>query len=128
MTFSYLKILRVMSRCDLYASGTKFFINILIGNNRDLSVCERKLQHFANNVFVTVIIRVYCNCSISKKCFRTCGCDFNESSFFSFYRIIDMPEKSVLFLMLYLCIRNRGLTYRAPVDDTGTLINITFIK
>ena len=126
VSLSNLEVVRVMCRCDLYASGTKFFINILIGNNRDLSVCERKLQHFANNVFVTVIIRVYCNCSISKKCFRTCCCNFHEFSFFSNNRVIDVPEKSVLILMLNLCIGNGSLAYRTPVDNTGTFVDVAF--
>ena len=36
-----------------------------------------------------------------------------------------MPEKPVLVLMLYLCVRNRGLAHRTPVDNTGTFIDIS---
>ncbi len=37
-----------------------------------------------------------------------------------------MPEKSVLILMLNLCIRNRSLAYRTPVDDPGAFVDIAF--
>ena len=37
-----------------------------------------------------------------------------------------MPEKSVLFLMLYFRIRQRSLADRTPVDDTGSFIDVTF--
>ena len=43
MASSDLKVIRIMGRCDLYAAGTKFLIYIFIRNNRDLSVCKRKL-------------------------------------------------------------------------------------
>ena len=116
-----------MCRCDLYASCSKFFVNILIRDNRDLTVSQRQFQHLADQIFVSLIIRIYCNCSISKQCFRTGGCDLYKSAFLSYDRIIDVPEKSVLILMLYLCIRNGSLAYRTPVDDSGTFVNISFL-
>ena len=126
MSLSYFKVIRVVRRCDLYASGSEFLVNVLICNNRNFSVCKRKLQHFAYNILVALIIRIYCNCSISEKCLRTCGSNFHKFALFSYNRIIDMPEKSVLILMLNLCIGNGGLAYRTPVDDTRTLVDVAF--
>ena len=127
MTASNLKVVRIMCRCDLYTAGSEFFVNILISNYRDLSVCKRQLQHLANQILVSLIFRIYCNCSITQKCLRTCGCDLNETSFLSYDGIIDVPEKSVLVLMHNLCIRNRGLAYRTPVDDPGAFVDISFL-
>ena len=126
VTASNLKVVRIMSRCDLYASCSKFFINILISDNRDFSVCQRKFKHLANKIFVTLIFRIYGNSSITQQSFRTCSCDFYETAFFSYDRVIDMPEKSVLILMLNFRIRDRSLAYRTPVDDSGTFVNIAF--
>ena len=126
MSLSNLKVVRVVCRSDLYASGSEFLVNILVCNYRDLSVCERKLQHFAYDVFVALIIRVYCNCSISKKCLWTGSCDLYEFALFSNNRVIDVPEKSVLILMLNLCIGNGGLAYRTPVDNTRALVDVAF--
>jgi hypothetical protein len=36
-----------------------------------------------------------------------------------------MPEMSFLLYMLYLCVRNGCLTYRTPVDDPGTFVDIS---
>src|SRR5699024_608072 len=126
-TFSYFKVIRVMGRCDLYTSGFELFIYILISDHRDFSVCKRQLQHFSDEMFISLIVWIYSHCSIAQKSFRTGGCDFHKLSFFSYYRVIDVPEKSVLILMLYLCVRNRSLAYRAPVDDPGAFIDIAFL-
>ena len=104
VALAYLEVIRVMCRCDLNASCSEFLVNIFICDNRDLTVSQRQFQHLADQVFVSFILRVYCNCSISKKCFRTGSCNLYKSSLFSHDRVIDVPEKSVLILMLYFCI------------------------
>ena len=38
-----------------------------------------------------------------------------------------MPEMADLFYMFYLCIGNRCLADRTPVDDSGTFVNIAFL-
>ena len=127
MTASNLKVVGVVCRCDLNAACSEFLVNILIGNNRDLSVCKRKLQHLSYKVFISFILRVYSNCCIAEKCLRTSGRDLNKTSFLTYDGIIDVPEKSVLVLMYNLCIRNRGLAYRTPVDDPGAFVDIAFL-
>ncbi len=41
--FSHLKVVGVVSRCDLYTAGTKFLIHIGVRYYRNLPVCQRKL-------------------------------------------------------------------------------------
>ena len=126
MTASNLEVVRVMSRCDLYTSCSEFLVYIFISDHRNLSVCKRKLQHLANKILVTLIFRVYSNSSITQQSFRTCSCDLYETSLFPYDRVINVPEKSVLILMLNLCIRDGSLAYRTPVDDSGTFVDIAF--
>ena len=118
MTFSYLEIVRIMCRCDLYTACSELFIYVRICDNRNLPVCTWKLQSFSNDILIALIIRVYSYGCISEKCLRTCCCDLYESAFLANYRIVDMPEKSFLLLMLYLCVRDRCFTYRTPVYDS----------
>ena len=66
MTLSYLKIVRVMCRCDLYNTGTKFHIYIIIGNDRNLTVYDRQIKHLANHVLITLIVWINCNRGITK--------------------------------------------------------------
>ena len=65
----------------------------------------------------------YTYSSITKHSLRTCCCDLNETAFLTNNRIIDVPEKSILVLMLNLCIRDRSLTNRTPVNDTATFVD-----
>ena len=66
VTFSDFKVVRVMCRCDLNRTCSEFFVYIVVGNDRNLSVCQRQFTHFSYDVFVSFIIRVNCDCSISK--------------------------------------------------------------
>ena len=38
-----------------------------------------------------------------------------------------MPEEAVLLLVLYFSVRNRGLAYRTPIDNAGSLVNISLL-
>ena len=66
MTKSYLKVVRVMCRCDLYNTCTKFHINIIICDNWDLTMYNWKIQSLTHHIFVTIIIRINCYCRITK--------------------------------------------------------------
>ena len=103
MTLSYFEIIRVMCRCDLNSTCSEFFIYIIIRNDWDLTVCKRKDRHLSYDIFVSLIIRVNGDCCISEQCLRTCCCDLKETVC-SGDRILDVPEVSVLILMLYLCV------------------------
>ena len=105
MTFSDLKIVRIMGRCNLNRTGSKGHIRMLISDNRDRPVGKRKLYHLADQILVTGILRIYCHCCISKKRFRSRGRNFNVSAFLTNNRILNMPEITILLLMDYLCIR-----------------------
>ena len=127
MAASHLKVVRVMSRSNLYASGTEFLIYISICNNRNQTICQRQLQHFSNQILIALILRVHSNSRISQQSLRTGGGDLYKAALFPCNGIINMPEEAILLLMLNLCIRNRSLTYRTPVNNPGTFINISLL-
>ena len=85
-----------------------------------------KVDMFSDEVFVSVIIRIDCHCRITKQSLRTGGCDLHITTSVS-DRIIDVPEMSSLLLMLYLCIRDGRMTYRTPVNDSGTFVDVSFL-
>ena len=123
---SHLEIVGVMCRCDLYASGSELFVYIGIRDHRNLTVCQRKLQHLSDKILIALIFRINRNGGIPQKGFRTGRGDLNISAFLSNDWIIDMPEMSRLFLVLYLGIGNGGLTYRTPVDNAAAFIDPSF--
>ena len=126
MAFSYLKVVRVVCRCDFYASGSELFVYVSICDNRDFTVGQRKFQHFSYDVGVSLILRVDSYGGISKQSFRTGGCDLYETAFLANYRVVDVPEMACLLLIFNLCIGNRGLAYRTPVDDAASLVDPAF--
>ena len=125
ISLTYFEVVRVMCRCNLNNTCTKFFIYIRVGNYWNFSVNERNNNCLSDNILISFIIRVYCQRSISKHCFRTCC-----SNFYKFVRILDwivnMPEMTCLFFVFNFCIRDRSSTNRTPVDNSGTFVNIAF--
>ena len=126
MTLSNLKVIGVMGRCYLYASCPKLLIYICICNYRNLSSCSRKNKHFPNNILITLIIWVYRNRRISEQCLRTGGGNLHKTAFLPNYRVVDVPEKSILLLMLHFRIGDGSLTYRTPVYNAASLVDPTF--
>ena len=126
MTLAHLKVIGVMGRCDLYSAGSEFFIYIGIRHDRDFFAHQRQDCFLSYDVFVALIIRMYGDGCIAQHGLRTGGCDLQEI-IGSHDRILDMPEMSVLFLMLNFRVGKGCLTYRTPVDDPGALIDIAFL-
>ena len=126
MAFSYLKIVRVVCRCNFNASGSELFVYVSICDNRDFTVGQRKFQHFSYNISVSFILRIDSYGSIAEQSLRTGRCDFYEAAFFSNYRVVDVPEVACLLLIFNLCIGDGSLAYRAPVDDAASFVDPSF--
>ena len=126
MTLSYLEIVGVMCRGNLYYAGTKLLIYISVCDNRNFTTYQRQDHGLTYDIFIPLVIRVYCQGAVAKQGFRSGGSDLYELVT-ALNRIIDMPEMACLLLVLYLCVRDRGLADRTPVDDTGSLIDIALL-
>ena len=116
-----------MGRCNFNNTCTKFSVYIAVGNNRYFLVYYRKNNHFAYNVFISFIVRMNCNGSIAKHCFRSCCGNFYKSAFFPCNRVFNMPEMTFHINMVYFGIGNCCHTLRAPVNKFFTFINIALV-
>ena len=87
-----------MGRGYLNNACTEFHINIVIGNNGDLSSYQREDKCLADNILVTVIVGVYCNCGIAQQSFGTGGSKLNISAAV-LERISQVPEMAGLILV-----------------------------
>ena len=125
VTFAHLKVVGVVSRRDLYSAGSKFLVYVIVCHNGDLPVYQRQDRCFSYNIFVSFILRMYGNGGIAKHGLRTGGRDL-QIVVGSHDGVFDVPEMSFLFLMLHFRIRKGSLTYRTPVDDPGTFVNVAF--
>ena len=126
MTLSYLKIVGVVCRGNLYHAGTKLLIYISVCDNRNLTAYQRQDHGLTYDIFIPLVVRVYGQGAIAKQGFRSGGSDLYKLVA-ALDRVIDVPEMTCLLLMLYLCVRDRGLADRTPVDDTGALVDIALL-
>ena len=123
---TYFKVVRVVGRCNLYNTGSKFHIYILICDQRNLSVYQWKDQHLSYQVFVSFIVWIYCYGSISQQSLRT-GCGQIDIAAAICKWVAQMPEMSLLVFVLYLCIGNGCKAVRAPVDNTLATVDQAFV-
>ena len=105
VTLTNLEIVRVVSRRYLNAARSKLHINVFVRNDGYLPVGKRQFQHFSDNIFIALIVRINGNGGISEHRLGACCCYLHKSAVLAHNGIIYMPEKSVLFLVLNLRIR-----------------------
>ena len=126
MTLSHFKVIGVVCRGDLHTPSSKILVYVWIPDDRYLSVCQRKLQGFADKVCVSLVLRIHSNRCVPQHCFWSGSCNLNKLTA-PCDGISDMPKVARLLRMFYLCIRDRCLAYGAPVYDSGAFVNISFV-
>ena len=126
VTLADFKVVRVMCRCDLNGTCTEFDINIIICDNRDLTANKRQDEHLADNILITLVLRVNSNSGIAKECLRSCCCKIDISGTV-LERISQVPEMTGLIRIIYLGIGDRCKAMRTPVDDPLTSVDKTLI-
>ena len=75
MALPDLVIVKVMGRGDLDATGTKLGIDIVVGNNRDASACQRQFNKLTQQVLVAFVTGVDSNSGIAQHGFWSGGGD-----------------------------------------------------
>ena len=126
VTLADLEVVRVVCRCDLYSTGSEGHIGMLIPDDRDLTIRKRKLHHLADHVLIARILRIDGDGGITEQGLRTGGCDLDLTGTIR-ERIEDMPEVTLLLLVVYLCITEGSMAYRTPVDDSGALVDVALL-
>ena len=81
VALSYLKVIRVMRGCDLNNTCSEGHVNIAVGNDRDLSVYERKPECLSNKILVSFIFGINSHGGITEHCLGTC-CGEDEEFLF----------------------------------------------
>ena len=103
MPCTYLKVVRIVCRCDLYNARTELHINIAVRNNRYLPVDKRQENRFADNVLVSLVLWVYSDSGITQQRFRSCRSKLDISAAVC-KRVSQVPEMTCLILVLDLSV------------------------
>ena len=128
VSLSTLPVVRVMSRSDLNHTGSELDSYEAVGNDRNLAVCKRELEHLAHKALVTLVIRVDCNSLVSEHGLRSCRCHCDVAASVC-ERISDIKQMSCILLMLDLVICQSCSAVRAVVHEVKALVDqATLIK
>lgn len=115
-----------MSWCHFYHSSSKIHFYIAISYDRHFSSCQRNNNLFADEMLISAIIRMNCDSSISKECFRP-RCSKDKALISSDNWIFDFSEVSLLIEHLYFIISKCSSTARTSIDHIFSLIDESII-
>ena len=126
MPLAHFKVVGVVSRSDLHTAGPLGGISVFIPHDGDLAICQRQLDHLADQVLVTGILRVHRHSRISEHGFRTGGSHDQVAGTIR-QRITEVIEFPGFFLVDHFFVGQSTLGHRTPVDHTLTAVNVAFL-
>ena len=97
------EVIGVVSRCDFNSTCTLVHLCIGVSNDGDFSADYRDNNSLTNKAFISFVVRVYCNCSITGDCFGT-GCSYDNFTCAVSEGISEVPEVAVFFFIFNLSI------------------------
>ena len=99
-----LKVVRVVSRRDLYRTGSLFRIRIDVCDNWNFLSNQRQDYLLADHILISFIGRMHCDGLIGKHGLRSGGCNHDALTLTVRCRIPEIPVLSGFILMLYFRI------------------------
>ena len=129
------EVVRVVRGGYLDDARAELLLHVIVGNDRDLASGKGKDHILANEMGIALVLRIDGNGGIARKRLGTRGGDHHivlvrltRSAFFaSDNRILDVPEMTVIGLVLDLVVRKGRAAARTPVHDVVALVDETFI-
>ena len=120
------EVVRVVCGSDLYAAGSFFGIGMLVFNDRNFTVRERKIDSFSDKVLISWIADRHRDRGISEHGFRT-GCGNDQKAGTVGQRIFEVIELAVFLLVDDFLIGERRFGNGAPVDHALAAFDISFV-
>jgi hypothetical protein len=117
-----LEVVEIVRRRDLHAAGAENRIDVGVGDHRYPAVGERQRDVRADEVLVSLVVRMDRDRDVAEHRLGTRRRD-DEMPFAIGERIADVPELTVLLVRLDLEVRHRGLEHRVPVDEAFSAVD-----
>src|SRR5581483_8976062 len=108
------EVIEVVRRCDLYAAGPEFGIDVVVGDDRDEALRSRQANGLANQFRVTRVHRMYRDGDVAEHGLGSRG-GYRDAE--ALAGIADFPNAAVLFLGIDLQIGNGRAEHGVPVDQ-----------
>ena len=122
VALTHLVIIEIVGRRDFYTASAELPVDVIVADNGNLTVCQRQQNGFADEVLVTLIFRVYRYRGVAEHGFRA-GSGNGEMAATIGQRVFEMPEVAVFLFRDYFQIRNGGVQFRIPVDQSFAPVN-----
>ena len=126
MTLAHSVIVKVMSWGDFHAARSEVRINVVIGNDRYLTIRQGKENRLSNQVGVSLICGINRDSRIAQHCLGPGRCDGNRL-LATRNGITQMPQATRFFLLNDLKIRDGGMKFGIPVHEALTSVNQAFM-
>ena len=117
------EVVRVMGGGNLHAPGPEAYLNVVVGYHGDLAPDERKYKLLSDKVLCRRVVRVDGYRRVAEHGLRAGRRYLDKLPLLADYRVLYMPEKSGLVLILDLRVRERGAASRAPVYNSVSAVN-----
>ena len=123
-------VVEVVGAGDLHATRAKFAVHEVIGNDGDLPIAQRQIDHFSYKVFVAFIFGMHSQGTIGHHGFRAGGGDrhaflrdaVNQLRAIG-KRIADVVHLAFRFGALHFQIRHRAHQHRVPIHQALATVN-----
>ena len=119
-------VVGVVGRCHLQATRPKFNVDVIVGNDRHLTVHHRNERLLAHEVLVAFVVWVHANGRVSHDRLRSrCG-HRDPTVFFPHNGVAHVVQLAVLFGVDDLFVAQRRQCHGVPVDHAHAAINQSF--
>ena len=130
------EVVRIVRRRDLHDARTELAVNVVVADHGDLAARQRQDHGLADKVRIALVLRIHRNGRIARQRLRTRRRDHHvvlvRLARRTFRapddRILDVPEVTVVRLVLDLVVRERRAAARTPVDDVVALVDEALVK
>ena len=123
MALAHLEVVRVVGRRDLDGARAEFLVDVLIRKQRDAAADDRQYERLADEILVTLVIRMDSDARIAEHRLRARRRNLDVLARLALYLIAQMPEMTLLRLMLDLDVRDGRVARRTPVRDARALVD-----
>ena len=131
VTLTYEEVVRIVSGRNLNDTGTKLLLDIIVSENRNLATRERKNNVFTDNRGETLILRIDSYSRIARERFRARRRNTDIVLVKLTLRakgaardgITDVPEMTMIRLVLNLVVRESRTAAGTPVYDVVALVD-----
>ena len=121
-----LVVVGVVGRGDLDDARTLFHVGVLVADDGDLLVEQRQDDVAAVEVLVSLVVLVDRDGGVAEHRFGTGGGDFEQLA-----RLLDgvedVPEVTLLLLVLNLRVGDGGVAVGAPVDHAVAAVDLALV-